>query len=204
MHNFIDEEKYGSWKSWNAKCHIKDRISEGFLEESRKILWEKEEVFRSVAVGGELVGAFSVYIADSVRELNKKNANRDNLLHKAVVCCSSEFCRFLYAKGCDAQHKNLQDETPIHVAAKMGRHKVLANFFKPIQHEELYHPYFFPSPFRFTFFDENLENSEGKQPIHLAAEIRLSKDHRSCIDVLVEIGKADINAKVKNLFYLKI
>ena len=141
---------YNSWQEWkecDVKNNICDRISEEMLEQCRSILWKNKAVFDYVKNGNEQMGAFAIYISDSISQINEINEDGDNLLNIAMRSCSPAFCRFLYTKGTQIYCENNMGESLLDIARKCNKIASFNLLFDEMRDEELFHPYF-SSPFR--------------------------------------------------------
>lgn len=139
--------------------------------------------------------AFGLYVADSVKTLNTKNADWQTVLHVAAECCSPKLVRLLISRGADGAISDIWGNTPLHIAARFGRADVIKELTTTLERHELKHPRF-KVPYKSLPQDnKDMLNHDGKTPIHLATEA----GHVACVRALAKHGKVDMDYRVSSL-----
>ena len=137
--------------------------------------------------------AFSLYVTDSVKTINKKNEDWQTALHIAAECCSPQLVRLLISRGVDGSLSDIWGKTPLHIAAMRGRADVIEELSSTLRRHELKHPRF-KVPYKSLPQDnKDTLNHDGRTPIHLACQ----NGHADCILALIKFSKVDMDYRVR-------
>ena len=92
-------------------------------------------------------------------------------------------------------------DTPLHIAARLGRADVVRALTSRLTKPEVRHPYYIV-PYK-SLPQDNVQsyNHDGRTPVHLAAETPNSPKHRKVLEVLADV-RADIDYRVCNYNFI--
>lgn len=90
----------------------------------------------------------------------------------------------------------MEGDTPLHIAARLGRAKVIHALTTSLTRAEVKHPYF-RVPYK-SLPQDNVQsyNHDGRSVVHLIVETAHSSKHREALKVLKKNTRADLDMRV--------